>query len=92
MLITLLIYLQIIIIILFIVSDFNILPFRLASKIRLLLTLLYFLCVFLEFKQNLIRVQVALGYRDKITGPWQRLASGNITRTLECRPNNLVSM
>ncbi|XP_064385810.1 protein wntless-like [Halichondria panicea] len=38
---------------------------------------------------NTFRAEVSLGYRNKISGPWTRLASGNVSRTVSCSPNHM---
>lgn len=40
--------------------------------------------------QNVVRFEVALGYRDGIKGPWQRMTAGNVTRSLNCWKNDKV--
>ena len=43
-----------------------------------------------EFGLTVINFEIALGYRDSLSGPWKRLARGNVTRTLQCRVNHWV--
>lgn len=43
-----------------------------------------------EHNLNVFHAQVALGYRDGVSGSWTRLASGNISRTVSCSPNHMV--
>lgn len=31
-----------------------------------------------------MKFEVALGYRDAVSGPWERMVAGNVTRTLNC--------
>ncbi len=31
-----------------------------------------------------LKFEVALGYRDATQGPWKRMVTGNVTRTLSC--------
>ena len=40
---------------------------------------------------NYVLMEVVLGYRDNHRGPWQRMAQGNITRTLRCHMTEWVS-
>lgn len=35
-------------------------------------------------QENVVKFEVALGYRDSIRGPWKRKVLGNVTRTLTC--------
>lgn len=35
--------------------------------------------------ENILKFQVALGYRDAVKGPWKRKAAGNVTRILACK-------
>jgi hypothetical protein len=39
----------------------------------------------MKHDMNTLFLEVVLGYRDSLDGKWQRLAQGNITRTLTCR-------
>lgn len=41
----------------------------------------------MEHSLNTLHFEAALGYRDTLRGPWQRLAKSNVTRTLKCTPN-----
>jgi hypothetical protein len=43
-----------------------------------------FLKIVLQHDMNYVLMEVVLGYRDNHRGPWQRMAQGNITRTLRC--------
>ena len=43
--------------------------------------------MYTETNDNVLRFEVALGYRDGVKGQWKRLAAGNVTRSLNCRKN-----
>lgn len=42
----------------------------------------------MDYGLNMLRFEVALGYRDAVQGPWHRMARANVTRTLRCQLNN----
>lgn len=40
----------------------------------------------------MVKFEIALGYRDAITGPWTRKVAGNMTRTLSCGYSKAVKV